>query len=495
MGGAAAQAMPCVLAFKPVFFSVRRRPPLRTPLSYDANAESDSISLSYSNSSFLGQAQPLQLHESGSTSFGTVFRYPTITAAIKRFNDKSLDGVIQNQKRLKLVTKLQQILLKQPDQKISLRELAKYRKSLGLEGRRRVMPILRKYPACFQIYKDETFSMCCRLTPQAYHLHLEELQIKIEIEHHLVQNLRKLLMMSASKRVLLGKIGYISVDMGLPMDFGSNLCRRYPQFLRVIETDHGRALELISWDLSLAVSAAEKKAEEQVTNAHRDLILDRPRKFRKIDLPRGYNLSRNNRDFILQFQEMPFISPYSDPNTFEPSSMEAEKHACAVVHELLSLTVEKKLLLDHLSLFKYDFKFSCKLRAMLLRHPELFYVSFKGHRDSVFLREAYMGSELLDKGPPLLVQEKFHALMLKGSRQAAKMLQFSNEVDGNGESSLDEKVRNFESDVEDESGYDQFEQGGNEWSHSQEEGNEGVPFPPVCTDLLGYSVMRDKSSS
>ena len=305
-------------------------------------------------------------------------RYPTIAAAKKFFKDKSLDDVIQNQKRLKLVTKLLQILLKQPDQKISLRELEKYRKFLGLEGQRRVTPILIKYHGYFKIYEDETSSKCCRLIPQAYHLCLEELQIKSKIEHHLIQNLRKLLMMSATKRVLLSKIGYISVDMGLPLDFGSNLCRRYPQFFRMIETDYGPALELTSWDPGLAVSAAEKEAGEQVTNARRDLMLDRPQKFDKIDLPRGYNLSRNNRDFILRFQEMPFISPYADPTTFEHASMEAEKHACAVVHELLSLTVEKKMLLDNLNRFKYDFKFSCKLRTMLLRHPELFFYVSRG---------------------------------------------------------------------------------------------------------------------
>jgi len=38
-----------------------------------------------------------------------------------------------------------------------------------------------------------------------------------------------------------------------------------------------------------------------------------------------------------------------------------------------------------------------RIHALLLRHPEYFYVSLKGLRHSVFLREAYSGGILIDK--------------------------------------------------------------------------------------------------
>lgn len=79
---------------------------------------------------------------------------------------------------------------------------------------------------------------------------------------------------------------------------------------------------------------------------------------------------------------------------------EKEKRACAVVREVLGMTVEKRTLVDHLTHFRKEFGLPNKLRAMLIRHPEMFYVSIKGQRDSVFLVEAYD-----DKGR-LLVEDE-----------------------------------------------------------------------------------------
>ena len=90
-------------------------------------------------------------------------------------------------------------------------------------------------------------------------------------------------MMSMSKRVLLEKTAHLDTDMGLPMDFRTNLCNKYPEFFEVVDTDYGLALELTSWDPTLAVSFAEKALEE-ANNLDSDLILDRPWKFKKLNL-------------------------------------------------------------------------------------------------------------------------------------------------------------------------------------------------------------------
>ena len=60
----------------------------------------------------------------------------------------------------------------------------------------------------------------------------------------------------------------------------------------------------------LAPIGYEKKAEEEANNPDSDLIIDRPRKFKKINLPNGYSLSKKDKQRILMFQEIPFISPY-----------------------------------------------------------------------------------------------------------------------------------------------------------------------------------------
>lgn len=113
---------------------------------------------------------------------------------------------------------------------MSVAELAKHRKHLGLQRGRRLIPILRRYPSVFQVTEEEAYCFYFTLTPQAQQLHREELQIKSQMEGLLVENLRKLLMMSVSKRVLLEKIARLAPDMGLPMDFRTNLCNKYPEF-------------------------------------------------------------------------------------------------------------------------------------------------------------------------------------------------------------------------------------------------------------------------
>lgn len=444
--------------------------------------------LTNTKTSFLGDTT----HYLKSLTASQILPPPTarINALIKRCKERPLDKVIESQKKLKLVTQIKHILLKQPDHKMSVAELAKRRKHLGLQRNRRLIPILRRYPTVFQVTEEEAYCFYFTLTPQAQQLHREEVQIKSQMEGLLVENLRKLLMMSVSKRVLLDKIAHLATDMGLPMDFRTNLCNKYPEYFKVVDTDYGPALELTSWDPALAVSFAEKKAEEEANNPDSDLIIDRPRKFKKLNLPNGYSLSRKDKQRILMFQEMPFISPYSDCTSLSPASMEAEKHACAVIHELLSLTVEKRTLVDTLTHFRHAFKFSNKVRAMLLRHPQLFYVSFKGDRDSVFLREAYRSSELKEKGPLLLWKEKLQALMLAGKRQAAEGRE------GDGESmDEDEVVEGSLSDemfeAEDEGDFDHFE--GDEWSDFEEDGEIGLaPKPefPGQAELFKSPVER-----
>lgn len=107
-------------------------------------------------------------------------------------------------------------------------------------------------------------------------------------------------------------------------------------------------------------------------------------------LRKGLNLKRRHQDFLIKFEELPDVCPYNTSSEeFVKETIEAEKRACAVVREVLGMTVEKRTLIDHLTHFRKEFGFPNKLRGMIVRHPELFYVSVKGLRDSVFLTEGY----------------------------------------------------------------------------------------------------------
>ncbi|KAK4779521.1 hypothetical protein SAY87_015627 [Trapa incisa] len=338
--------------------------------------------------------------------------YP-IRAVVKRRKELPFDNVIQRDKKLKLVLRIRRLLVGQPNRTMSLRELGRYRKSLGLTKKRRVIALLKKFPGVFEVVEEGVFSLKFRLTPEAERLYLEEMKARNEIEGILVVKLRKLLMMSLEKRILLEKIAHLRTDLGLPLEFRDTICHRYPQYFRVVATGRGPALELTHWDPELAISAAEISQEENRTMelVEQDLIIDRPLKFNRVKLPKGLNLSRSEMRKISKFRDIPFISPYSDFSALRPGTPEKEKHACAVVHEILNFTVEKRTLVDHLTHFREEFRFSQQLRGMLIRHPDMFYVSLKGDRDSVFLREAYRDSQLIEKDRLLIIKEKLRALV------------------------------------------------------------------------------------
>ncbi|EFH49173.1 hypothetical protein ARALYDRAFT_327675 [Arabidopsis lyrata subsp. lyrata] len=336
-----------------------------------------------------------------------------VRAAVKRRKELTFDSVVQRDKKLKLVLNIRKILVSQPDRMMSLRGLGKYRRDLGLKKRRRFIALLRKYPGVFEIVEEGAYSLRFKMTSEAERLYLEEMRIRNELEDVLVVKLRKLVMMSIDKRILLEKISHLRTDLGLPLEFRDTICQRYPQYFRVVPTPRGPALELTHWDPELAVSAAELSEDDNRTreSEERNLIIDRPPKFNRVKLPRGLNLSKSETRKISQFRDMRYISPYKDFSHLRSGTLEKEKHACGVIHELLSLTTEKRTLVDHLTHFREEFRFSQQLRGMLIRHPDLFYVSLKGERDSVFLREAYRNSELIDKDPLTLVKEKMRALV------------------------------------------------------------------------------------
>ncbi|KAI5647143.1 hypothetical protein M9H77_33148 [Catharanthus roseus] len=409
---------------------------------------------------------------------------PIRAAATKWRKERPFDNVIQKDKKLKLVLKIRKILMSQPDRIMALRDLGRFRKALGLQKKRRFIALLKKFPAVFEIVEEGVYSLMFKLTPEAERLYLEEMRIRNEMEDLLVVKLRKLLMMSADKRILLEKIAHLKTDLGLPTEFRDTICHRYPQYFKVVATGLGPALELTHWDPEIAISAAELAEEENRVREieERNLIIDRPRKFNRVKLPRGLNLSKGEMRRISQFRDMPYISPYSDFSSLRPGTIEKEKHACGVVHEILSLTLEKRTLVDHLTHFREEFRFSQQLRGMLIRHPDMFYVSLKGDRDSVFLREAYRDSQLIEKDRLLLIKEKLRTLVSVprfGRKEISKKDDTEGTEKGRGSAGEEEEeeewssIDDFAGDDDDDEDYEEDE---DDWS------DEGDDLPPDFDD-------------
>ncbi|MBA0548762.1 hypothetical protein Golob_019840, partial [Gossypium lobatum] len=168
--------------------------------------------------------------------------------------------------------------------------------------------------------------------------------------------------------------------------------------------------------------------------------------------------------------------PYSDFSGLRSGTPEKEKHACGVVHEILSLTVEKRTLVDHLTHFREEFRFSQQLRGMIIRHPDMFYVSLKGDRDSVFLREAYRDSQLIDKDPLLLIKEKFRSLVV--IPRFPKRVSSKKDADNNEESNMQEEA----SDEEEEEGYSDMDSYLSDGGFGDDEGGEDDDYADDWSD-------------
>ncbi|KAM5569831.1 protein WHAT'S THIS FACTOR 1 [Rosa sericea] len=394
--------------------------------------------------------------------------FPISCSSVKTVRSPSLDRHVVKQNKIRFVLKLQTLLLSKPRCYIPLQILNKCRSYLSLSKPRSILSMIHRYPTIFEVFSIPTAPMpfnaskslsqlCVRLTPAAAALAAQESTLKSAISDSLATKLQKLLMLSSHHRLVLSKLVHLGPDLGLHPNFRSRLCNDHPEKFKTIDTSYGRALELVSWDLDLAKPLPPPEVQS------RGLIVDRPLKFKHLNLRKGLNLKRRHQDFLMRFREIPDVCPYNTPASELPKeSIEAEKRACLVVREMLGMMVEKRTLIDHLTHFRKDFGLPNKLRGMIVRHPEFFYVSLKGQRDSVFLVEGYdENGSLLDKKETLVIKEKLMELVreskrLRKERRKAR-LNNTRIHDCNGDNSDDEDDDDDDDDDYDDGFQDLFE--------------------------------------
>ncbi|KAL9240072.1 hypothetical protein vseg_014333 [Gypsophila vaccaria] len=344
-------------------------------------------------------------------------------SAPKLVRDRSLDRHVVKLNRIRFVQKLRTLLLSKPKHFMPIHILSKCRSYLNLDKPRSVISMIQRYPTIFELFyipyaptplnaARTSSQLCVRLTPAAESLSAREAFLRSSASTSLANKLQKLLMLSPHRRLVLSKLVHLGPDLGLPVNFMSRQCLEHPDKFKIVDTSYGRALELVSWNDELAIPKVK------IRDQRRELIVDRPLKFKQVKLRKGMTVKRRHHDFLIEFEELPDICPYKTSfEDYPKNSLEAEKRACSVVREILGMAVEKRTLVDHLTHFRKDFGLPNNLRAMLLRHPELFYVSLKGQRDSVFLVEAYDDhGELIQAVEPLMVTNQLMALVMEGKR-------------------------------------------------------------------------------
>lgn len=344
-------------------------------------------------------------------------------SSLKLVRDRPLDRHVVMKNKIRFVQKLKTLLLSKPKHYLPLHILSKCRSYLSLTKPRSILAMIHRYPSIFELFTipwpptplnaTKLYpQLCVRLTPAAAALAAEELSLQNSISTLLATKLQKLLMLSSHNRLLLSKLVHLAPDLGLPPNFRSRLCNDHPDKFKIVDTSYGRALELVSWDINLAKQLPPPASHSL------GLIVDRPLKFKQLRLRKGLNLKRSHQDFLLKFEEMPEVCPYRNPTeALAKESIEAEKRSCALIREVLGMTIEKRTLIDHLTHFRKEFGLPNKLRGMIVRHPELFYVSLKGKRDSVFLVEGFgEKGDLLEKDEILVLQDQWMYLARESKR-------------------------------------------------------------------------------
>ncbi|XP_074280447.1 protein WHAT'S THIS FACTOR 1 homolog, chloroplastic [Silene latifolia] len=332
------------------------------------------------------------------------------------FREHELDKVMELQKKPALILELKDIIQSQKNQCILVRDLEK---EVGFIRKWNCMAVIEKYPTIFRVGGGNSSPISVSLTEKARRVVAEEEEARMLMEPILVKNLRKLLMLTVDCRLPLDNVELIEAELGLPKDFKKSLIPKYPQFFSVKDVNGKDYLHLESWDSSLAVTAREEKlAQEGVLKnvergkkvmISRDGNYSGPHAFR-ICYPAGFRPNTSFLEELRKWQRTDFPSPYLNARRFDPADPRTRKRVIAVLHELLSLTISKRMTSVQMHAFNSELYLPARLLLCLIKHHGIFYITNKGVRSTVFLKEAYDGSNLIEKGPLLRFNDKFVAL-------------------------------------------------------------------------------------
>lgn len=335
-----------------------------------------------------------------------------------------LDRVMDLQKKPSLILQLKSIIQSQKQQSLFLRDLEK---EVGFVQKWNFMAVIEKYPAIFCVEGGGSTNRTppsVRLTDKAQKIASEEGEARNLMEPILVKNLRKLLMLSVDCRVPLEKIEFIESELGLPNDFKESLIPKYPDYFSVKDVNGKAYLNLENWDSSLTVTAREERAAQDgipdFNGSRKQVRISKDGNYRgpnafRLSFPVGFRPNKSYLEEIERWQKMDFPSPYLNARRFEAKDPKARKRVVAVLHELLSLTMEKRMTSAQLDAFHSEYLLPSRLLLCLIRHHGMFYITNKGAKSTVFLKEAYDGSNLIDKCPLLLFRDKF--ISLSGRRE------------------------------------------------------------------------------
>ncbi|KAG6469341.1 hypothetical protein ZIOFF_074055 [Zingiber officinale] len=251
-----------------------------------------------------------------------------------------------------------------------------------------------------------------RPTDELVRLHEDEQRALEAARPDSADRLLRLLMIARRRRLPLTLIDRLRWDLGLPRDYARSILPDYPDYFQIVPSTSGVPgaldLELVLYRKDLAVSAMERYAMK-FGGYKKGMSLPFPLHF-----SRGFDLQKKVRNWLDEWQKLPYISPYEDASHLKPKSDLAEKWTVAVLHEVLNLLVPKKTEKENLILLGEHIGLPPGLTKVITHHPGIFYVSNKLRTHTVVLREAYRRDLLVEKHPLMGLRYQYSHLMHKG---------------------------------------------------------------------------------
>jgi hypothetical protein len=353
----------------------------------------------------------------------------------QRVRDHAFDGIMEVQKRVRRFHALHALLYAAAPNRGSGAISAPFTR-LGALARRqlRLAPLeagrfLLRHPYVFHLFLHPVHRMLhAHLTPRAAAaLRAEADAVAAALQTTSVLRLRKLLLLAPPhRRIPLENIRMLRRDLGLPDDFADSVILSNPSLFRLTSDGFVEFLPSPTDPPDLTVAAVES-ARVRHYREHRapgsgeeDARFAFPTRF-----PPGFKIGKYFRIAVWKWQRLPYASPYVDVSGHDLRSLEAqrrmEKRAVAAVHELLSLTVEKRTTLERLALFRDALGVPKKIKEFLLKYQGIFYISTRGNQGklhTVFLREAYYKGELMDQNEIHEARRKLEELLMISPQKA-----------------------------------------------------------------------------
>ncbi|KZV53822.1 protein ROOT PRIMORDIUM DEFECTIVE 1 [Dorcoceras hygrometricum] len=326
-----------------------------------------------------------------------------------RHRDPTFEKLMDDYKNLLKVVSIQDLILtsNSTPPSVSLDFLQRLSQTLHLN--RGSAAFLRKYPRIFRIFNHPTkLQPFCTLTPAAFHL------VRLESD-------------SIEKSIPLAVTRLVWRELGLPDDFEDSIISK-------------------NSDLFSLQDGNETNTHVLMLNTHKvldDYLVPAVENWRLVEcckedchfdrtvlkysfnhgFPPGMRLKKDFKAKVKEWQRLPYIGPYEEMVVDKTQKrlstsrrIKMEKRAVGIVHEFLSLTVEKMVEVEKISHFRKWFGIDLNIRDLFLDHPGIFYLSTKGKRHTVFLREAYERGCLIEPNPVYDIRRKLLDLVARGRR-------------------------------------------------------------------------------